>query len=156
MYRYFLRQCGNAATSEELFQDVWLGLVRARAKYQPTAKFTTYLYTLAHNRVIDFYRQQSRALPKSYSEDALDPLDALEARVQDQPERRAEILEDAERLLQLVAELPEAQREAFVMRQEAGMSIEQIAAATAVNHETAKSRLRYALAKLRAGLQVDA
>ena len=103
--------------------------------------------------MIDFYRQRSRALPASYTADDPAPVAGLEARVQDQPEQHAEIREDTQRLLDLLAELPEAQREAFILRHEAGMSIEQIAAATAVNHETAKSRLRYALAKLRAGMQ---
>ena len=155
LYRYFLRQCGSAAESEELFQDVWLRLIRARTRYQPTAKFTTYLYTLAHNRVIDFYRQRSRALPVSYTDADPDPIDALEARVQDQPEHLAEIHEDTERLLALLTQLPEAQREAFILRQEGGLSIEQIAVATEVNAETAKSRLRYALVKLRAGMRGD-
>jgi len=53
----------------------------------------------------------------------------------------------------MIAELPEAQREAFLLQQESDMSVEEIAEATGVNRETAKSRLRYALARLRAGMQ---
>ena len=56
VYRYLLRQCREAAAAEELFQDVWMNLVRARAGYTVQAKFTTYLYRLAHNRLIDHYR----------------------------------------------------------------------------------------------------
>ncbi len=59
------------------------------------------------------------------------------------------------RLVELLLELPEAQREVFLLREEAGMSLDEIAAATGVSHETAKSRLRYALAKLRRGLAPD-
>ncbi|MEK7733822.1 MAG: sigma factor-like helix-turn-helix DNA-binding protein, partial [Pseudomonadota bacterium] len=55
-------------------------------------------------------------------------------------------------LRELLAELPEAQREAFLLREEGDLSVEEIAAATGVNAETAKSRLRYAVAKLRQGM----
>ena len=63
IYRYLLRQCNNAATAEELFQDVWMNLVRSRQRYTIQAKFTTYLYRMAHNRLIDYYRKSSRGLP---------------------------------------------------------------------------------------------
>src|SRR5436190_18395294 len=58
LYRYLLRQCRDAAAAEELFQDVWMNLVRARAGYTVTARFSTYLYRLAHNRLIDHYRRR--------------------------------------------------------------------------------------------------
>ena len=57
LYRYLLRQCREPAAAEELFQDVWMNLIRARARYTVQAKFTTYLYRLAHNRLIDHYRK---------------------------------------------------------------------------------------------------
>src|SRR2546427_8899334 len=56
VYRYLLRQCRQTSVADELFQDVWPNLIRARASYAPTAKFTTWLYRLAHNRLIDHYR----------------------------------------------------------------------------------------------------
>jgi RNA polymerase sigma-70 factor (ECF subfamily) len=49
VYRYLLRQCRDAGIAEQLFQDVWMNLIRVRTR-QPSAKFTTWLYTLAHNR----------------------------------------------------------------------------------------------------------
>ena len=58
LYRYLLRQCGAAALAEELFQDVWMNLIRTRERYEARAKFTTWLYTLAHHRVIDHHRRQ--------------------------------------------------------------------------------------------------
>ena len=69
LYRYLLRQCGQPALAEELFQDLWLKLIAARAGYTVQARFTTYLYRLAHNRLIDHYRASSRGLPLSYAED---------------------------------------------------------------------------------------
>ena len=62
LYRYLLRQCRIAAVAEELLRDVWLNLVRARERYEVRAKFTTYLFRLAHNRLIDYYRRQSTGL----------------------------------------------------------------------------------------------
>src|SRR5215470_20187126 len=56
VYRYLLRQCRQPAVAAELYQDVWMNLIRARASYAPTAKFTTWLYRLAHNRMIDHFR----------------------------------------------------------------------------------------------------
>ena len=73
----------------------------------------------------------------------------------DDPAVAADGRQQAQRLLRLVDELPEAQREAFLLQQESGMSVEEIAQATGVNRETAKSRLRYAIAKLRQGMQSD-
>jgi RNA polymerase sigma-70 factor (ECF subfamily) len=153
VYRYLLRQCRDAAAAEELFQDVWMNLVRARAGYTVQAKFTTYLYRLAHNRLIDHYRKHSHAAIVSF-EDAGE--EAVEG-VPDERERPADDALDAKRqaarLMELITALPEAQREAFLLQQEGGMSVEDIAGATGVSRETAKSRLRYAMVKLRQGLK---
>ncbi len=153
LYRYLLRQCRDAAAAEELFQDVWMNLIRARLTYTVQARFTTYLYRLAHNRLIDHYRRTGRATITSLEEEAgneaADPPDERE-RPQDEA---LDAKRQAERLIQLIAELPETQREAFLMQQEGGMSVEEIAQATGVNRETAKSRLRYAMARLRKGVQ---
>lgn len=153
LYRYLLRQCRDAAAAEELFQDVWMNLIRARDRYEVTAKFTTYLYRLAHNRLIDHYRKNAHAAVLSYDDEAGPQIDESAAPPQTQPDANYDIRQQAARLMSLLAELPEAQREAFVLQQEAGMGVEEIAAATGVTRETAKSRLRYALAKLRRGMK---
>ena len=153
VYRYLLRQCRDAATAEELFQDVWMNLIRARAGYTVQAKFTTYLYRLAHNRLIDHYRRNGHVALVSFDDEEREEL----AELPDERERPADETLDARRqagrLLELIAALPEAQREAFMMQQEGGMSVEEIAQATGVNRETAKSRLRYAMARLRQGMR---
>jgi RNA polymerase sigma-70 factor (ECF subfamily) len=155
VYRYLLRQCGVAALAEELFQDVWMNLIKARARYEVRAKFTTWLYTLAHHRVVDHYRRQAAGVPISYDDDPDD--EPLIEQVADsevrQPDNEFERRRQAQQLLGLLAQLPEAQREAFLLREEGGLSLEEIAAATGVNMETAKSRLRYAVAKLRQGMK---
>lgn len=69
LYRYLLRQCRDAAAAEELYQDVWMNLIRARAGYSVQARFTTYLYRLAYDRLIDHYRKNSRATVSSFEEE---------------------------------------------------------------------------------------
>lgn len=156
LYRYLLRQCGVAAVTEELFQDVWMKLIGARHSYEVRAKFTTWLYHLAHNRLIDHYRRQSSGLPLSFDDD---PDESLIEQVADselhQPDNELARRRQAQQLLALLQELPEAQREAFLLREESGLSLEEIAEATGVSRETAKSRLRYALARLRQAMVRD-
>ena len=154
LYRYLLRQCSNPAMVEELFQDVWLGLIKARSAYRVKAKFSTYLYRLAHNRLVDYYRTQSRPNGQRNQDDMV--LDDIPADSRAQPEQQEERRRRVQHLLELVAGLPEVQREAFLLREEADLSVEDIAQVTGVNRETAKSRLRYALAKLRQGLGGEA
>ena len=153
VFRYLPRQCGNRGIAEELFQEAWMSLIRARAAYTVQAKFTTYLYRLAHNRLIDHYRAQAGGVPVSFDADDGPALENVAAGRGDDPAVSADVRQQAQRLLRLIAALPEAQREAFLLQQESGMSVWEIAQATGVNRETAKSRLRYAIAKLRQRMQ---
>jgi RNA polymerase sigma-70 factor (ECF subfamily) len=153
LFRYMLRQCANRGVAEELFQEVWMNLTRARQGYAVQAKFTTYLYRLAHNRLIDYYRTRAGGVPVSFEDDDCPALEGIASARGDDPALRADQRQQAQRLLQLIDALPAAQREAFLLQQESDMSIEEIAQAAGVSRETDKSRLRYAIAKLRAGMQ---
>jgi RNA polymerase sigma-70 factor, ECF subfamily len=150
IYRYLLRQCRNAALADEMFQDVWMNLIRARAGYTVQAKFSTYLYRIAHNRLMDHFRRDDTGV--SLDDESVS-VDEPVAPRSVEPEVSATSRQQAAQLLALLDALPEEQREAFVLQQEGGLSIEEIASATGVTRETAKSRLRYALAKLRQGMQ---
>ena len=153
VYRYLLRQCRDAGIAEQLFQDVWMNLIRVRASYQPSAKFTTWLYTLAHNRLIDHHRAAGRVtLVSADDESHADVVGALPASRRSEPESRALNRELGARLKDAVAALPPAQRDVFLLQQEGGLTLEEIAALTGVGAETVKSRLRYAMNKLRAEL----
>lgn len=152
LYRYLLRQCGNRGQAEELFQDVWMNLIGARSRYQVEARFSTYLYRLAHNRIIDHYRRNAGRVPVSFEDDDCPALESIPEAARGQPEHQAETKEQVARILAELERLPEAQREAFLLHQEGGLLVEEIAQATGVGRETAKSRLRYALARLRAAL----
>lgn len=153
VYRYLLRQCRQAGFADELFQDVWMNLIRARASYAPTAKFTTWLYRLAHNRLIDHYRASGQAVLVSADDEAhAETVAAIAADCRDEPELRAGNHQLGERLKAAVAALPAAQRDVFLLQQEGGLSLSEIAELTGVGVETVKSRLRYALNKLRRDL----
>jgi len=143
LYRYFLRGVQNQATAAELFQECWTAVVRARREYEPRARFTAWLYQIAHSKLVDHVRLRT---------DRLRPLEETaeaEAPAHERPERAAESASTARRLLQALALLPLEQRTAFLLKEEGGLSLEEIAAATQVGRETVKSRLRYALVKLR-------
>jgi RNA polymerase sigma-70 factor (ECF subfamily) len=150
VYRYLLRHCARRAIADELFQDVWSNLIRARASYAPSAKFTTWLYRLAHNRWIDQLRADGHLTLVSTDDEAHeDAVASIPAPHTDEPQMRAENRELGMRVRAAVAALPATQRDAFLLQQEGGLSLAEIAELTGVGTETAKSRIRYAVAKLR-------
>jgi RNA polymerase sigma-70 factor (ECF subfamily) len=157
LYRYLMRHCGHAGIVDELFQDVWLSAVRARTTYVPSAKFTTWLYRIAHNRLIDHWRATGQvelvaAGSGGDDDDDDDVLAALPGARSDDPEIRASAREISMRLRTALSTLPPAQREVFLLHQEGGLDLSEIAELTGAGIETVKSRLRYALAKLRTEL----
>ena len=152
LYRFVLRSV-RSGEAEELFQDVWMRVIEARARYAPTAKFTTWLYTIAHNRLVDHWRAKGLAMVSLDDEDATvsEPAAAPSA----EPHRIVEAIETRDRLAAAIAALPLAQREAFLLHHEGELTAAGIAAATGANEEAAKSRLRYAMNKLREALRDD-
>lgn len=149
LYRFFLRQTAPEA-AEELFQDVWARVIQSRRRYRPSAAFRTWLYTLARNRLVDHWRALGRT-PVADNAVSADDLPAA-GDLQDASSRLADLRDCLEHVLQLVAALPDAQRETFLLRHEAGLSLAQIAEAMRTGTETAKSRLRYAMERLRLAL----
>ncbi len=156
LFRFISRQCSDRAVAEELYQDVWSVLIQARQRYRPDpeARFATWLYTLAHNRLVDWYRRNSKVVWMTFGSDDDEPgMDEPAATRATQPEVQADSPDLAARLLQLLDQLPPPQREAFLLHEEGGLSVEEIATVTGIPLEAAKSRLRYAVAKLRLGLE---
>jgi RNA polymerase sigma factor (sigma-70 family) len=148
LYRFILRSIKHRATAEELFQEAWIRVIEARSRYAPQARFTTWLYTIAHNLMVDHWRRKGLTLV------ALDEEPAGVAAA-DNPARQAEARESLALLLKALDALPEAQREAFLLHEEAGLSVAEIAQVTGAGEEAAKSRLRYAIAKLKAAVGHD-
>lgn len=147
LYRYLLRLCKHRDTAEDIFQDVWGKIIKSRANYRPTAKFTTFMYRVAHNCFIDHVRRNKRHANTTDLEPELHAGDT------ELPETATERSLAKERLVLALGDLPEEQRDAFLLHEEAGLSLDDIASVTGSNRETAKSRLRYAVNKLRAAIQ---
>ncbi len=163
LYRYLMRHTRDRELADDLFQDTWGRLIGARQRYEPRAKFQTFLFTLAHNLFIDHCRRASvrpvsasslPAPPGDEDDDSRDErgISSIRAPEPDQPERRAEAQETAARIRAALDALPREQRDVFLLYEETGLTLEEIAHVTGVGAETAKSRLRYAVAKLRAAM----
>jgi RNA polymerase sigma-70 factor, ECF subfamily len=150
-YRYILHQCWHRDAADAVFQEVWLAVVKARTTYEPTAKFSTWVYRIAHNKIIDWYRSAGRAaeFEVELGYDSEDLAAELSAPQVDNPEAMLERAELANRIVAALETLPAVQRDAFLMVVEGGMTVQEIGQATGAGFETAKSRLRYAYAKLR-------
>lgn len=148
LYRFLLRQLRDPALADELFQDVWQRVIAARRGWRPEASFATWLYRIAHNRLADHWRAQRHRPPAP--EDA----DERAARIADTdtPEHALSEFEQRRRLQLALDALPPEQREVLLLRLEQELSLEEIGAITGVGRETVKSRLRYAMDKLRARL----
>jgi RNA polymerase sigma-70 factor, ECF subfamily len=140
LYRYLLRGASSPDAAAELCQDTWKNVIQARLRYRPDAPFGAYLYKLAHNRLMDHFRalRPTSEVPED-----------LPGPESEQPHATVARRAEAQRLLDALAALPPEQREVIVLREERDLTLEQIAQLQGVGRETVKSRLRYALAKLR-------
>jgi RNA polymerase sigma-70 factor (ECF subfamily) len=142
LYRFVVRSIKSRAVAEELFQEIWMRVIEARASYAPKARFKTWLYTIAHNRMVDHWRRGGLSLVTLEEEDV--PGGAPD------PARQVEARQALTRFAAALEALPPAQREVFLLREEAGLGLGEIAAATGADQEAVKSRLRYAMSKLKA------
>jgi RNA polymerase sigma-70 factor (ECF subfamily) len=146
LYRYLLRQCRHRDTAEDIFQEVWGKIIKARERYRPTAKFSTFLYRVAHNCFIDHIRRNQRHQNSADVEPDSQPYCG------DGPEIETERGLAKRRLETALATLPEEQRDAFLLHEEGGLNLDEIAHVTGAKRETVKSRLRYAMSKLRVAI----
>jgi RNA polymerase sigma-70 factor, ECF subfamily len=153
IFRYLHRNVKNEAAANDLMQEVWFAVVRGAANYRPTAKFTTWLFTIAHNRTVDMIRANHRLQSLDAGDDAdpeaSSPLERLADSAKLEPLAQVQSQDEVAALLSAVAQLPVEQRSAFLLQAEGELSVEEIADATGSSFETVKSRLRYARAKLR-------
>jgi RNA polymerase sigma factor (sigma-70 family) len=152
VFRFLLRSVRNHASAGDLLQEVWFAVARSADRYRPTAKFTTWLFTIAHHRTVDWIRAER---PTEALEMGSEDIDAVviahvpAAHAGTEPPNVLEARDQAAALLRAVEQLPADQRSAFLMQAEGGLSVEEIATAMGTSFETTKSRLRYARAKLR-------
>jgi RNA polymerase sigma factor (sigma-70 family) len=154
VYRFLLRSVRIPALADELLQEVWISVIRYAKGYQPQVRFTTWLYRIARSRLIDHWRARDPDVLESLDEPAglecdATLMDLVAADASVQPEVRVMDRAQARAFAAAVEDLPGAQREAFLLHVEAGLTHEQIAGVIGIGSETVKSRIRYACAKLR-------
>jgi RNA polymerase sigma factor (sigma-70 family) len=159
-WRFIRHRLGaqHEGAADDVLQETWISVARAAPRYVATARFTTWLFTVARNRVIDHLRTQTNAMssidaPLPGSQDGDDDgerwVDRIAADACESPLARIESRQQARAFLDALGQLPAPQREAFVLQAEGGLSVDEVASATGVGAETAKTRLRYAKARLR-------
>ncbi len=154
VWRFVFRSVKAQAVADDLLQDVWFAVARNAVSYEVKAKFRTWLFTLAHNRLVDHLRTaRNHASLDASDDDERSLLNTLAADSGFGPVRQLQSREQAAALIAAVEELPFEQRQAFLLQAEGDLGVQEIAHATGVSFETAKSRLRYARASLRQQLQ---
>lgn len=158
VHRYFLRHGVGGAQADDLLQETWMSIVRNAATYTVAARFTTWLYTIARSKLVDHWRAAGRhAMFEDAANDETDRADddaasAIESLVGDdtvRPDVRAMSRQRAEAFIAAVEALPAPQREAFLLHVDGELSLVEMAAIAQVGAETLKTRLRYAMKKLR-------
>jgi len=145
LLRFVMRLAPDASQAEEIFQDTWLAIVKGRENFRQRSRFKTYLYSVARRRVADRWRKLG-LMP--FSDEVFE--ESLPAPARFEPEQQTQNEELGNELIAALERLSVLQREAFLLRAEAGLTLDEIAEVTSSNRETAKSRLRFALQRLRA------
>ena len=158
LFGFLFRYLGRADKAEDVFQDVFFEVIRAKTKYKPDFKFSAWIFRIARNRAVD--RLRRNGFREMESLDAgMDPRDDdSDSRInsvagdEPSPEEAAGGKEFAIALEEVLADLPPEQREVFWLKERSGLSLAEIAEMTGVSQNTVKSRLRYALEKIRGEL----
>jgi RNA polymerase sigma factor (sigma-70 family) len=160
LFRFVRRLLGSAlvAQADEVFQDTWVRIISARTQFSPQgASWKTWAFTIAHNLAMDRLRVSGREVQvTAHDDEYADPLQWLQESLDmshPSSEDTAFWRAAGTQLLHCLDELPGVQRAAFLLHHEEGASVEELARSLNLNFETAKSRLRYALTKLRTCMQ---
>ncbi len=146
LFRFLCGLCGDAALAEEVFQETWMSVIRSESQQREAVQFSTWLYQIARNRLIDHWRKHGK---RQYLQDEYDEQLHGEADSQPNPEQQLSLTRDQQRLQAALDDLPAEQREVFLLRAHGDLDLGEIAALTQTPAETVKSRLRYAMSKLR-------
>jgi len=145
--RYFMRSGCSPMVAEDLSHETWMSLMRSHRNYRIEAKFTTYLYRIAHSRLIDHFRH-GKATPVMDCDDFEDMVSRIPSGQDDEPFNVVAQHQQTEQLNAAIELLPTLQQDVFRLRLEYGMTVASIAKTIGIPVETAKSRLRYATKKV--------
>jgi RNA polymerase sigma factor (sigma-70 family) len=140
LYRYILRLVSNPASANDLYQGCWEKIIKARCRYNDSVPFKAWMYRIAHNHVMDHFRRE-RPIADTQVEEMVDQ--------QTGPEEQISAEDRKQNLVSAIRSLPAEQKDTLLLKLETGLDLQTIAEVTGVNQETAKSRLRYAVRKLK-------
>lgn len=143
LYHFIFRYTREPGASEDLLQETFIRVMRNAVTYRPEAKFTTWLFTLARNLSIDFLRRKKREIAHANNQSDEDGVSAIS------PHHMVEQSELQRVLMTALEQIPEEQREVFLLREIGDLSFVEIAELLGCPENTVKSRMRYATAKLR-------
>lgn len=161
IFNFVLRSCGDPAQAEDLTQEVFARVIRSASKYKETAKFTTWLYTIARNLTIDAARRRHGrpevSLDRTVGGDGAEGDRTFLANVADGHAKAGNVSmvrqSFRDKLKAALDALPTDQREVFLLREVSGLKFREIAGVVGVSENTIKSRMRYALETLRGHLE---
>lgn len=152
LYQFVLHGCSNPAQAAEIFQDIWTSVIGARNQFNNTGTFKSWIYRIARNALIDFYRKTGDKPHDSFDEENIpDQLSSIEAPLS--PMELADLSANREQIQHAIRSLPWRQRDAVILKYIAGFSLAEISAEQGDPIETVKSRLRYAYTRLRQQLR---
>jgi len=154
LWRFIRRSVRDAAATDDVFQECWSRVIANRERYRPEARFATWLFHIAHNCCMDYWRKCGRRDKREAMDE--DAVAAAADESQGGPVAAVLAGEAGERLAAAIEQLPPEQQTAFLLYVDGGLSVAEIGEAMAVKPETAKSRLRYAVARLKQALGDDA
>jgi len=155
LFNFLLRRVRDRGRAEELYQDSWTRVIERCAEFRGDAKFSTWLYTIARNACIDHQRKMKFRGHASLDETQRGASHSMVERVANPGLGPDELVAGealGHRIARAVEELPEEQREVFLLRQLQGMAFKEVAEVVGVPVNTVKSRMRYALERLQQGL----
>lgn len=153
LFGYLIRACKNRSKAEDLYQETFFRVIRAAPRYTANASFRTWLFSIARNLIIDEHRKskhQNRWLHpvKTFDESKSDEIETS-ASHRPGTEQHVQAMEIRRILAHALKSLSEDQREIFHLRESAGLSFQEAAAIAGCSVNTAKSRMRYAMIKIR-------
>ncbi len=144
--RFAFRMTGDPGTAEEAAQEIFLRIARAAPTYEPRARFTTWMYTIARRTTLNFLRDTAEGgemvpiLPAGEEEDGFQPLQ-LSGPEEQNPEQMIWGAQLKERFLEALGELPEGYRAAFVLNRGDGLSYEEVAGILGITVQAVKTRI---------------
>lgn len=165
VYNFVLRQLRDETLAERVAEETFLRVVQSAAQFKNEARFATWLYSIVRNLCVDGERQKRRTRTddeqsrqraaddeRARARPLSEPVPESSSRVSSERERSVVSSQVGASIVRVLEDLPDEQREVFLMREIANLPFEDIALITQVPAETVKSRMRYALDRLRDAL----